>query len=170
MFLNDSVLSSINIKSEAGQEKVNFLFYHMGVNDIQHSLVEEIPVEKRIGDCNKTYSAIDGFIEHSKLLFPDAKRVYLGTTGQRRNRMIGKNGIYSEKTTASMLRAHNRDISEVAEKACKRTVESGGFYYNACRGLRDCNIRDKHGHVTGDFLGHVVIGLAMHLYNEFDIL
>ena len=136
---------------------------------MKHDLTREFSAGVREGMRNVARMSFSVLLDDVLTGFPGATVVYLGTTGFRRQRVPGDEGLFDARTTTRILRHRNKDMGEVERWAGREVVRAGGHFVHACRGIRLLDIADRHGHLTPAYLQTVLMNLNAALFIQFDL-
>lgn len=142
--------------------KVAKLFFHVGINSLAGSLVEERSEACRKEVRKEQLGRFSGLVNDLSSRFPRAELVYLGTS---RLRNVRDASVYPDpETTTELLKRRNSDISDFLTRVRKGQVKSAQFkYLNVLKGLSDSEI-GKYGHVSFSALRRAVDCFSSYLY------
>ena len=157
------------IRREAAGKPVTDVLFMCGVNSMKHDLTREYSPGVREGMRNLARMSFSALLDEVVSGFPGARVVYLGTSGFRKQRVPGDEGLFDQRTTTRVLRHRNKDMGEVERWAGRETVRAGGHFLNACRGITLADIADRHGHLTPAYLQTVLMNLNGNLFIQFDL-
>ena len=136
---------------------------------MKHDLSREYSQGVREGMRNLAKMSFSVLLDDVLTVFPGANVVYLGTSGFRKQRIPGDEGLFDARTTTRILRHRNKDMGEVERWAGREVVRAGGRFVHACRGIGIGDIAYRHGHLTPAYLQTVLMNLSATLFIEFNL-
>ena len=157
------------VRQESQGKPVTAVLFMVGVNTVRHDLTKDYSAGVREGLRNVAKLSFGGLLDEVVSSFPGAKVVYLGTSGLKKTRVEGDENVFDAATTTHILKKRNKDLGEVERWAGREVEKAGGSFLHACRGIRSEHVADRYGHLTPDFLTHVLVRLSVDLFTDYDL-
>lgn len=165
-------IATEEILEETAGDPIYAVLYQLGINSLRGDVTKHRSEGLRNGYRELAMINFRALTRQILEKLEPKNLVYLGTTGLRKSgddQFYGVSGVERET-----LKIRSRDIDMVMgnTKAFLNSLNSPTLtakYLNACQGMRDDDIQDKHGHPTRFFLGRVVNRLSVELFEDFDL-